>query len=127
MLLPMSTFMVWQSLLARGIFSGTLVVLASEIGKRSALFGAMVVSLPLTSILSMWFIHQDTKDVAQVAEFADSVLWLVLPSCALFVIMPFLLRRGWEFASAMGTGILATIILYGVSVMLATQVGGIEA
>ncbi|HJM17985.1 MAG TPA: DUF3147 family protein [Candidatus Thalassarchaeaceae archaeon] len=119
--------MVWQSLLARGIFSGTLVVLASEIGKRSALFGAMVVSIPLTSILSMWFIHQDTRDVAQVAEFADSVLWLVLPSCALFVIMPFLLRRGWEFASAIGVGIVATIILYGISIMLATQVGGIEA
>jgi len=119
--------MAWQSLLARGIFSGTLVVFASEIGKRSALFGAMVVSLPLTSILSMWFIHQDTKDIAQVSEFADSVLWLVLPSCALFVILPFLLRRGWEFATAMGIGIMATIILYGLSVMLATQVGGIEA
>jgi len=103
------------------------VVFASEIGKRSALFGAMVVSLPLTSILSMWFIHQDTKDIAQVSEFADSVLWLVLPSCALFVILPFLLRRGWEFATAMGIGIMATIILYGLSVMLATQVGGIEA
>ena len=45
--------MSMTQLIGKGLLAGSIVVAASEIAKRSALFGALVVSLPLASILAM--------------------------------------------------------------------------
>ena len=99
---------------------------ASEIAKRSAVFGALVISLPLASIMSMMWLYNDTQDTAQVADFAESILWLVIPSMLLFVILPFLLRRGWEFEASMAVGIVATILAYGIGIWAAQAVGHVS-
>ena len=115
--------MDWINLIGKGLFSGAVIVTASEIAKKSTIFGALVISLPLASIMSMTWLYNDTKDTSQVADFAESILWLVIPSMVLFVALPFLLRRGWEFEYAMGVGILLTIVAYAVGVSLAKSFG----
>ena len=119
MLTPYSPIMDWVNLAGKGLFSGAVIVTASEIAKRSAVFGALVISLPLASIMSMTWLYNDTEDTAQVADFAESILWLVIPSMLLFVVLPYLLRRGWGFEAAMVVGIVATIIAYGLGVWAA--------
>ena len=118
--------MNWLNLLGKGLFSGAVIVTASEIAKRTTVFGAMVISLPLASIMSMTWLYNDTKDTAQVADFAESILWLVIPSMSLFLVLPFLLRRGWEFEPAMGVGIVLTILAYAVGAVLAKSVGNLS-
>ena len=120
---PASGTMDWVNLAGKGLFSGGVIVTASEIAKRSAVFGALVISLPLASIMSMTWLYNDTQDTAQVADFAESILWLVIPSMLLFVILPFLLRRGWGFEASMAVGIIATILAYGIGVWAAQAVG----
>lgn len=115
--------MDWFNLIGKGLFSGAVIVTASEIAKKSTIFGALVISLPLASIMSMTWLYNDTKDTSQVADFAESILWLVVPSMVLFVALPFLLRRGWEFEYAMGVGILLTIVAYAAGVSLAKSFG----
>jgi hypothetical protein len=44
----------------------------------------------------------------------------------LFVILPFLLRRGWGFESSMALGIIATILAYGIGVWAAQAVGQVS-
>ena len=121
-----SPTMDWLNLMSKGLFSGAVIVAASEIAKKSTVFGALVISLPLASIMSMTWLYNDTKDSAQVADFAESILWLVIPSMALFLILPVLLRRGWEFEAAMGVGILLTIIAYAVGVGVAKSIGNVS-
>ena len=111
--------MDWLNLIGKGLFSGAVIVTASEIAKKSTIFGALVISLPLASIMSMTWLYNDTKDTSQVADFAESILWLVITSMVLFVALPFLLRRGWEFEYAMAVGIIMTILAYAVGVSLA--------
>ena len=123
MLTPYSPIMDWVNLAGKGLFSGAVIVAASEIAKRSAVFGALVISLPLASIMSMTWLYNDTEDTAQVADFAESILWLVIPSMLLFVVLPYLLRRGWGFEAAMAVGIVATIIAYGLGVWAAQSFG----
>ena len=118
--------MSWLNLLGKGLFSGAVVVAASELAKRTTVFGALVISLPLASIMSMTWLYNDTKDTAQVADFAESVLWLVIPSMTLFLVLPFLLRRGWEFEAAMVVGIILTVIAYAVGVVLAKSIGDLS-
>ena len=118
--------MDWFNLIGKGLFSGAVIVTASEIAKKSTIFGALVISLPLASIMSMTWLYNDTKDTSQVADFAESIIWLVIPSMVLFVTLPFLLRRGWEFEYAMAVGIIMTILAYAAGVSLAKYLGNVS-
>ena len=89
-----------------------IVVAISEIAKRSTLFGALVASLPLTSVLAMVWLYQDTKDAGQVAALSADIFWLVLPSLVLFVSLPILIRRGLSFYPALVAASLCTALAY---------------
>lgn len=60
--------------------TAVLVVVISEIAKRSTFMGALLTSIPLISILAMFWLYIDTKDTAKVSALATSVFWLALPS-----------------------------------------------
>src|SRR5215217_727460 len=74
-----------------------LIVAVAEVAKRSSLAGAILASVPLISVLAMVWLYVETRDVAQVAGLARSIGWLVLPSLALFIALPLLLGRGYNF------------------------------
>ena len=89
-----------------------LVVAISEVSKRSSFVGALLASVPIVSVLAMIWLYIDTRDVAQVAALSRSVFWLVLPSLALFLLLPILLTRGYAFYASLATSIGATILVY---------------
>jgi len=89
-----------------------LIVLISEIAKRSSFGGAILASIPLVSVLAMVWLYIDTKDVAKVSDLATSVFWLVIPSLALFVTLPILLKQGMNFYPSIGISIGVTIGCY---------------
>ena len=70
-----------------------LVVLIAEISKRSSFVGAVLASVPLVSVLAMIWLYIDTRDVDKVAALASGIFWLVLPSLALFIVLPIMLSR----------------------------------
>ncbi len=113
--------MTWLEWAGKGLLSGAIVVAASEIAKKSSIFGALIVSLPIISILSLFWLYNDTKDTAKVADFAEGILWLVIPALSLFIILPYLLRRDWSFEAAMAVGIIATMIAYAIGIYVATH------
>ena len=113
--------MVWWQLVVRGLLSGGLVVGASELAKRNELMGALLVSIPLISILAIIWLYNDSSDTEQVANFTTGILWLVIPSLTLFISLPIFLRRGIEFWPALGAACLLTIIAYYIGVQLATK------
>ena len=95
-----------------------LIVLISEISKRSTLAGAVLASVPLVSVLAMIWLYSETRDTAQVAALARSVLWLVLPSLALFILLPVLLERGLNFYASLAASIGGTIVAYFVTIAM---------
>ncbi len=95
-----------------------LIVAISEIAKRSTLVGAILASIPLVSVLAMMWLYIDTKDIDKVSALSSSVFWLVLPSLALFVSLPVLLKSGLNFYLSMGIAVAITVLCY--LLMLAT-------
>lgn len=87
------------------VITTLLIVLISEIAKRSSLAGALLASVPLVSVMAMLWLYVDTKDVEKVSGLATSVFWLVLPSLVLFVALPLLLKQGINFYASMGIAI----------------------
>lgn len=92
--------------------SALLIAAISELGKRSSLLAALLASLPLISLLAMMWLFVETHDTQKVASLASNIFWLVLPSLALFIALPLLLRRGVEFYPAMALSIAITILCY---------------
>ena len=99
-----------------------LIVVISEVAKRSSLIGALLASIPLVSVLAMIWLYVDTKDVDKVRSLATSVFWLVIPSLALFIALPLLLKQGINFYLSMTIAII-TIGCYGVMVYLLGHLG----
>jgi len=98
-----------------------LVVAISEIAKRSSLIGAILASVPLVSVLAMIWLYIDTKDVEKVTALASSVFWLVLPSLALFLVLPPLLKMGLNFYLSLGVSVAVTVVCYFVMVSMLNQ------
>jgi hypothetical protein len=92
--------------------TAVLVVAISEVAKRSSLLGAVLASIPLTSVLAMIWLYADTGDAGKVADLATGIFWLVLPSLVLFIALPLLLRAGWPFAASLALSCALTVAAY---------------
>ena len=44
------------------IFTALIIVIVSEIAKKSTFLGALIISVPLTSLLAFIWLYFDTKD-----------------------------------------------------------------
>ena len=111
-------------LISKYALTALLVVLISEIAKRSTLFGALMASIPLISVLAMVWIYLESKDTARLAAFSIDVLWLVIPSLALFALFPLLVRAGLSFWWSLALGMGATAAAYALMLWLMNSLRG---
>lgn len=100
-----------------------IIVIVSEISKRLPLVGSLIASLPLISVLGMIWIFQETKDTHKLISHAEGTFWYVLPSLPMFLIMPWMMKKGISFYLSLGCGILLTVILYLVMTKLLARLG----
>jgi hypothetical protein len=107
----------------KAALSGLIVAAVSEVARRSPGFGALVASLPLVSVLGMMWLWRDTHDPVRLAEHAGATLWYVVPSLPMFALIPWLIRHGAGFWTALAAGCVLTIVLYGTVTLLAGRLG----
>jgi hypothetical protein len=96
----------------KALISGLIIAIVSEVAKRTPALGALILSLPLISILAFIWLWRDTADKEGIAALANSTFWFVLPTLPLFLVLPILLRSGAGFWSALGLSCLVTVALY---------------
>ncbi len=94
------------------LVSALIIATASELAKRSAVAGAVLVSLPLVSILAMTWLYLDTGDSTRAAVLSNGVLWLIPPSMLLFMLLPLLIHRGLGYWAALAVSMAATVAGY---------------
>ena len=99
-------------LAVKAALSGVIIAVVSEVARRSPTLGALIVSLPLVSILGILWLWHDTADSARIATHAQSTFWYVLPTLPMFLLMPALLRHGIGFWSTLATCCVLTFVLY---------------
>ena len=74
----------------------TLVLVASALSKKAGVLGALVASLPITSLLVLGWLYRDTYDTQRVATMSMDIFWLVLGSLAFFPVLSLSLKAGWH-------------------------------
>lgn len=100
-----------------------LIVLISEIAKRSSLIGAILASVPLVSVLGIMWLYIDTQNTGRIIQLSWSIFWLVIPSLALFIALPLLLKHGMNFYLSMGLAIALTVSCYYIMILVLTRFG----
>src|ERR1700745_1894702 len=105
------------------LISALLIVAITELSKRSSLLGALLASLPLTSVLAMIWLYSDTGDASRIATLSTQIFWLVLPSLVLFIALPILLKNGLAFYPSLTISILMTSASYLALVLVLKRYG----
>ena len=94
------------------LVTSVIIVTASELSKRFTLLSSLLAALPLTSILIFFWIYIEQKDVNKIAAMSSEIFFLVIPSLAFFLILPFLIKKGFGFYTAFGIDVLVTFLIY---------------
>ena len=113
--------MAWY--IIKMVLTAVVIVVVSEISKRLPLLGSLIASLPLISVLGMIWIYQETKDNQKLISHAEGTFWYVLPSLPMFLVMPWMMKKGISFYLSLGAGILLTVILYVIMTKLLSRFG----
>ena len=101
-----------MQMIVKLVLTAGLIVLVSEVGKRSSFMGALLASLPLVSYLGMIWLYVDTKSTEKVAALSTDIFWLVLPSLPFFLLLATLLKRKVDFTPALAISTLVLIACY---------------
>lgn len=113
---PLSCIVRYQELMlqyaVKVLITAVVVVAVSELAKRSSFWGALLASLPLTSLLAFVWLYRSTGNVQAVASLSHGIFWLVLASLPLFLILPALLKNGVGFWPAFAASCVVTVGLY---------------
>ena len=110
-------------LILKAAISGILIALASETARRFPGLGALIVSLPLVSVLSMIWLWHDARDVERLAIHSIGTIWFLAPSIPMFFTIPAMLRAGWGFWPSLLAGCALTIALYLAMVWIGPRFG----
>lgn len=110
-------------LLLKALLSGAIIAVASEVARRSSLLGAVLISLPLTSILALVWLYRDTSDTGEIADLSWSILWVIVPSLLFFVVLPLALRGGIAFWPALLLACAATALAYAAWIWATRRLG----
>ena len=78
--------------------------------KKMPTLGALIVSLPLVSLLAIFWMWYDGVDTEKIAVHSESTFWFALPSMPLFLLFPWMLRQGWDFGPSILLCCLLTMV-----------------
>ena len=73
--------------------TAAVVVLVSEVAKRSDRLGALIASLPLVTLLALTWLHVEKQPAEKIANHAWYTFWYVVPTLPMFLAFPRLFAR----------------------------------
>tara|TARA_B100000925_G_scaffold281253_1_gene252830 strand:- start:3882 stop:4271 length:390 start_codon:yes stop_codon:yes gene_type:complete len=94
------------------ILTALVVLFVTKIQVFSDRLSALLVALPLTSLLAMIWMRLEKQDPERIANHAEGTFWFVLPTLPMFLVLPWMLRNGWGFGIALAVNCVLTVVLF---------------
>jgi hypothetical protein len=111
---------MWMTL-TRGVIAGLTIVGVTELSRRSPRLGALLLTLPLVSILAFVMSWTKDRDLTAVSRLARETLVLVPLGLPFFVPLAFAGRLGLGFWPAFWAGVLLASLTVGAWMWLGPQ------
>lgn len=99
-------------MIIKTLVSALIISLASELSKRSVFLAALLISLPLTSLLSLYFAYREGASAEKLSALSMGIFWFVIPSLVFFPLFSLLLQRKVSLFGATAVSLLVTIVTY---------------
>jgi hypothetical protein len=112
--------MAW--IITKYALTAAIVVLVSEIAKRSDRLGGFLASLPLVTLLALVWLYIEKQPAEKIANHAWYTFWYVVPTLPMFLAFPWLLNR-WGFWPALAACALLTAVFFGIFAAVVERFG----
>lgn len=110
------------TLIVKYLLTAAMVVLVSELARRSDRLGGFVASLPLITVLTLIWLHVEQQPQAKIANHAWYTFWYVLPTLPMFLAFPALLPR-IGFWPSLAAGAVITVVCFGLLAVVLRRYG----
>ena len=94
------------------LISAGIIVGVSELAKRADRLGAAVGALPWMTTLVLVWLYVEKQPSAKIENHAWYTFWYVLPTMPMFLLIPWLLKKGMGFPWVMGLSALVTVAAF---------------
>ena len=112
--------MYW--IITKYFLTAAVVVLVSEIAKRSDKLGGFVAALPMVTILALIWLYVEKQSMEKIGNHAWYTFWYVIPTLPMFLVFPYLLAR-IGFWLALLASVVITIVCFGLFALLVRRWG----
>lgn len=112
--------MAW--LITKYLLTAAVVVLVSEVAKRSDKLGGLVAALPLVTVLALFWLYLDQQPQQKIANHAWYTFWYVVPTLPMFLLFPLLLPR-LGFWLTLGASVVITLLSFVLFSLLVRRFG----
>lgn len=103
--------------------SAAIILFVTKIQLINDRLSALLIALPLTSLVAMLWMHYAGQSAERVANHAEGTFWFVLPTLPMFLIIPWMLRHGWGFWSTLALNCLFTAGFFWLTVVVLRRFG----
>lgn len=111
-----------QYLIIKYLITAGVVVLVSELARRSDKLGGLIAALPLVTLLTLIWLYVEQQPASKIANHAYYTFWYVLPTLPMFLLFPYLLPK-WGFVISLIACVLFTIIVFLLFTLVVKQFG----
>ena len=99
-----------------------VVVLVSELAKRSDKLGGFVAALPLVTVLALIWLYVENQPQEKIANHAWYTFWYVVPTLPMFLAFPALLPR-LGFWPTLLACVIITVVCFGLFALAVRRFG----
>ncbi len=114
------------------LLTAVIILIVTKLQLVSDKLSALLIALPLTSILAMIWMRHESKvpdqasRIESIASHAYYTFWFVLPTMPMFLIIPWMLRKGHGFYFTLLINALLTAALFWLLVFFLKKFTSIE-
>ena len=74
------------------LFTAIIIVIISEIAKHYDRFAALIASLPLVTLITLFWLYYENQPEEKIANHAYYTFWYVIPTLPMFVFFPWAIK-----------------------------------
>jgi hypothetical protein len=109
-------------LVTKYLITAAVVVLVSEVAKRSDRLGGLFAALPLVTVLALIWLYVERQPQSKIANHAWYTFWYVVPTLPMFLAFPLLLPRLGFWPSLLAC-VVITVVCFWLFALLVRRFG----
>ena len=112
--------MTW--VVTKYFLTAAVVVLVSEVAKRSDRLGGLLAALPMVTVLVLIWMYVENQSPEKIANHAWYTFWYVIPTLPMFLVFPVLLPRIGFWPTLLAC-VVITLACFGLFALLVRRFG----